>query len=139
MEGTITCDGYGVAGVAVSDGYEIVLTDADGYYAMTSAKRNGYVFFTLPGGYEPEMTDGFKPQFWAPLNSHDTAVHETHNFTLRRVNNDRHIMIFGADSHFNLAVAISDAFPGVHADSIAVSASRRNFDACFCTGGTAAY
>ena len=29
VEGRITCDGYGVAGVAVSDGYEIVLTDAD--------------------------------------------------------------------------------------------------------------
>ena len=29
VEGHITCDGYGLAGVAVSDGYEIVLTDAD--------------------------------------------------------------------------------------------------------------
>ncbi len=29
VEGRITCDGYGLAGVAVSDGYEIVLTDAD--------------------------------------------------------------------------------------------------------------
>ena len=99
VEGTITCEGQGVPGVAVSDGYEIVLTDADGYYAMTSAKKNGYVFYTLPGGYEPEMTDGFMPQFWAPLESHDTGVHETHDFTLRRVDNDCHIMIFGADSH----------------------------------------
>ena len=99
VEGTITCDGQGVPGVAVSDGYEIVLTDADGYYAMTSAKKNGYVFYTLPGGYEPEMNDGFMPQFWAPLESHDTGVHETHDFTLRRIDNDRHIMIFGADSH----------------------------------------
>ena len=29
VEGRITCDGYGLAGDAVSDGYEIVLTDAD--------------------------------------------------------------------------------------------------------------
>ena len=29
VEGRITCNGYGLAGVAVSDGYEIVLTDAD--------------------------------------------------------------------------------------------------------------
>lgn len=29
VEGRITCDGYGVAGDAVSDGFEIVLTDAD--------------------------------------------------------------------------------------------------------------
>ena len=44
VSGTITCDGQGVAGVAVSDGYEIVLTDADGHYAMSSGKKNGYVF-----------------------------------------------------------------------------------------------
>lgn len=99
VEGRITCDGYGVADVPVSDGYEIVMTDADGHYAMTSAKRNGYVFYTLPGGYEPEMSNGFMPQFWASLDSRDTAVHETHDFTLRRVDNDHHIMIFGADSH----------------------------------------
>ena len=29
VEGRITCNGYGLAGDAVSDGYEIVLTDAD--------------------------------------------------------------------------------------------------------------
>lgn len=99
IEGTITCDGQGVEGVPVSDGYEVVLTDAGGHYAMTSAKKNGYVFYTLPGGYEPMMTDGFLPQFWAPLTSADIAIQETHDFVLRRVNNDRHIMVFGADVH----------------------------------------
>ena len=69
VSGTITCDGQGVAGVAVSDGYEIVITDTHGYYAMTSNKVNGYVFYTLPGGYEPMQADGFNPQFWAPLDS----------------------------------------------------------------------
>ena len=40
VSGTITCDGLPVAGVAVSDGDEVVLTDADGCYAMTSTKLN---------------------------------------------------------------------------------------------------
>lgn len=99
VSGTVTCDGAGVAGVAVSDGYEVVVTDADGYYAMTSEKKNGYVFYSLPGGYEPELAEGFLPQFWQPLNSPDSAVPEVHDFVLRRVDNDRHIVVFGADTH----------------------------------------
>ena len=99
VSGTISCDGRGVANVAVSDGYEVVLTDANGYYAMSSSKLNGYVFYTLPGGYEPELADGFNPQFWAPLDSRDITVDETHDFALRRVDNDRHQVIFIADTH----------------------------------------
>ena len=61
VSGTITCEGQGVAGVAVSDGYEVVLTDDHGFYAFTSNKLNGHVFYTLPGGYEPQLADGFNP------------------------------------------------------------------------------
>lgn len=99
VSGTISCDGQGVAGVAVSDGYEVVVTDHNGHYAMTSNKKNGYVFYTLPGGYEPQLADGFNPQFWAPLDSRDLSVEEIHDFVLSRVDNDRHIAIFGADTH----------------------------------------
>ena len=74
VSGTISCDGHGVAGVAVSDGYEVVLTDADGHYEMTSAKQNGYVFYTLPSGYEPMVANGFMPLFWSPLDSSDISV-----------------------------------------------------------------
>ena len=99
LTGRITCDGTGVAGVAVSDGYEVVLTDADGRYNMTSNKHNGYVFYSLPGGYEPELRDGFMPQFWTPLFDTDLEVLEVHDFALRRVDNTRHIVLFGADTH----------------------------------------
>ena len=99
VSGTITCGGRGVAGVAVSDGYEVVLTDANGFYTMSSSKLNGYVFYTLPGGYEPLLADGFNPQFWAPLDSRDITINEIHDFTLRRVNNDRHNVIFAVDTH----------------------------------------
>lgn len=106
VSGTVTCDGQGVAGVAVSDGHNIVLTDAEGRYAMTSDKERGYVFYTLPGGYEPLLDDGFNPKFWAPLRSEDVNVAEVHDFELRRMPNDRHVVIFGADTH--IARRLSD-------------------------------
>ena len=99
VSGTVSCDGQGVADVAVSDGYNVVLTDADGHYAMSSDKACGYVFYCLPGGYEPQLADGFNPVFWSPLQSSDVAVEEVHDFTLSRVDNDRHIVLFGADTH----------------------------------------
>lgn len=99
VTGTITCDSRGVAGVAVSDGHQVVLTDENGRYALSSDKQCGYVFYTLPGGYEPLLTDGFNPQFWSGLDTSDTTVQENHDFVLRRVDNDRHIVLIGTDVH----------------------------------------
>lgn len=99
VSGHITCDGKGVAGVAVSDGYVVTKTDANGAYSFTSAKKNGYVFYTLPGGYEPTVADGFKPQFWAPLTSTSESVKETHDFTLKKVDNDKFTYVVSADYH----------------------------------------
>ena len=99
INGRITCDGAGVQGVAVSDGYVVTLTDADGNYSFTSQKKNGYVFYTLPRGYEPTTSYNFIPKFWEQLSSTDVSATETHNFTLHKVDNDAHLMIFSADAH----------------------------------------
>ena len=98
VAGHITCGGKGVAGVAVSDGYVVTTTDADGAYSFTSAKKNGYVFYTLPGGYEPEVRDGYDPVFWAALDTTTTQT-ETHDFTLTKVNNDKFMLVVSADYH----------------------------------------
>ena len=41
--GVVECDGKPVAGVPVSDGYQIVLTNKKGQYALQSEKKNGNV------------------------------------------------------------------------------------------------
>ena len=82
ITGRVTCGGHGIAGVAVSDGITVTTTDAGGYYSMTSGKMNGYVFVTVPRGYEPACRDGFDPQFWQLLNHPDSTVAEVHDFAL---------------------------------------------------------
>ena len=89
LTGRIICDGRGVKDVVVSDGDEVTLTDREGYYALQSQKRNGYVFYTLPRGYEPELLAGFNPQFWAALNTPDLSATEVHDFRLKKVKNVR--------------------------------------------------
>ena len=62
IEGSVTCDGKGIAGVAVSDGINVVVTDAKGNYQLQSDKKYGYVFISTPSGYETNLV-GNQPQF----------------------------------------------------------------------------
>ncbi len=99
LYGTVECDGKPLAGVPVSDGYQIVLTNKKGQYNIVSEKRNGSVFITVPRGYEA-MTEGTDvvPQFWAELTAAPTEP-ERHDFNLQAVDNDRHIIAALADIH----------------------------------------
>lgn len=100
ISGTVTCEGDGVAGVAVSDGYAITTTDTEGRYFLSSNKKLGYVFYTLPSGYEPETEDnGWQVKIYSQLATEDVNVAEVHDFRLKKIDNDRHIMVVGADSH----------------------------------------
>ena len=97
--GVVECDGKPVAGVPVSDGYQIVLTNKKGQYALQSEKKNGNVFITIPSGYEAvTVGDDVVPTFWAELSS-DCKTAERHDFALKAVNNDRHVIVAAADIH----------------------------------------
>lgn len=100
IKGSVLCEGRGVAGVAVSDGVEVTTTDADGRYWLSSTKRYGYVFYSLPAGYEPQTeSNGFQVKIYSKLTSGDAGVVENHDFVLRRADNDDHILVVGADTH----------------------------------------
>ncbi len=97
--GVVECDGKPMAGVAVSDGYNVVLTNKKGQYAMNSQKKNGNIFITIPSGYEAlTVGDDVVPQFWAALTQEPTTA-ERHDFALKAVNNDRHVIVALADIH----------------------------------------
>ena len=49
--GRVYCDDKPLKGVVISDGVEVVSTDADGVYQMKSKKKYGYVFISIPSGY----------------------------------------------------------------------------------------
>ena len=112
--GTVECDGKPLAGVQVSDGYEITTTDKHGVYNLTSAKRNGNVFVIIPSGYEA-LTEGADvvPQFWANLTA-DAQTAERHDFALRKVDNLRHVIVTTADIHlsnrFNDTATFANSF-----------------------------
>lgn len=97
IKGRIHCDGRPLADVRVSDGVEFATTDAEGFYWLESKKKNGSVFVITPSGYEPDVSRAV-PQFWAPLSS-DAGACERHDFELRKVDNDEHVVLVTTDLH----------------------------------------
>jgi hypothetical protein len=102
VKGVVYCKTVGLlAGVRVSDGVSTTVTDAQGRYYLPSGKYHGYVFLTLPSGYEPlseTVTDRVAPKFWATLTA-TPDVCERHDFELVKVNNDEHTLMVMADLH----------------------------------------
>lgn len=95
--GVVHCDGKGLAGVVVSDGVEVVTTDKDGVYQFKSAKKWGYVFISIPKGYEVG-SEGVLPQFHATLTENADKA-ERHDFNLVKVNQDKYRVYFLGDMH----------------------------------------
>ncbi len=97
VEGSVTCDGKGVGGVEVSDGYEVTLTNDRGMYRLNSNKKNGYVFISIPSGYEVAC-DGSRPVFFQYLTRPVNDVEEK-NFSLDRVDNRHYYLLCFSDTH----------------------------------------
>lgn len=95
--GVVHCDGEGLAGVVVSDGVEVVKTDKDGVYQFKSAKKWGYVFISIPKGYEVG-SEGVLPQFHATLTEKADKA-ERHDFNLVKVNQEKYRVYFLGDMH----------------------------------------
>ena len=99
VKGHVTCEGRPVPGVQVSDGRQIVLTDAQGRYSMKTDKADSMVFITTPSGYIARMTDAVRPGFWQLLTKAPAAP-EVHDFELVPQDQDRYSIIFITDCHF---------------------------------------
>lgn len=95
--GLVSCDGTGVPNVVVSDGIEVTTTDAKGVYNLKSAKKWGYVFISVPSGYEV-TSDGVLPKLYATLTQTATTA-ERADFLLTKVNNDNFTLFVMGDMH----------------------------------------
>lgn len=64
LYGRVMCGRMPVEGVAVTDGYEMTLTDRNGAYALNSAKKNGMAYISIPSGYTVRKGYGAVPEFF---------------------------------------------------------------------------
>ena len=97
IKGVVYSDGKGISGVTVSDGQEVTITDKEGVYYLSSLKKTGFVFISIPGKYEVAAI-GNSPQFFKRL-SNNTTIIEQKDFSLIKVDNQKHVVIPMADWH----------------------------------------
>lgn len=95
--GTVVSEKGPVSGVVVSDGVEVTVTNKKGEYQLPSKKELGYVFISVPGGYEPEALGVF-PTVYSVLEK-DGDVPEVADFKLKKVNQDNYKVLFFGDMH----------------------------------------
>ncbi len=143
VSGIVTDDtGAPLSGVPVSDGIDIVLTGDDGRYSITTEKENGYVFVSVPSGYEPVKYQGNRQQFWHQLTS-PTKHPENADFKLKSINDSAFVLLALADiqlagrygdvRHFNkfLIPDINEtiaSYKGKGIDVIALTLGDESFD-----------
>lgn len=96
VKGIVYSDGEGIPGVVVSDGIEVTVTDEDGIYYLPSAKKNGYVFISVPGNYEV-ANSGNLPQFFQRVKAGSGV--EQKDFSLIKTDNTHHVVLAMADWH----------------------------------------
>lgn len=87
IKGTVTCNGRGVKGVIVTDGYGFTKTDINGKYRLATAFDARFVYIVTPGRYTVDYSTGV-PQFYKPIGNYDIYDFEinksrnTDNYTL---------------------------------------------------------
>ncbi len=97
VNGTVKdTSGIPIANAGVSDGRNIVTTDADGHFTIETDKANGYLFAITPSGYEPATSNVNRPKFWQLLTAPADTDEEV-NFKLRKIDDKRFAFITLAD------------------------------------------
>ena len=90
--GIVSSAGVSVENVVVSDGAEVTVTNEKGIYQLKSAKKWGYVFISVPSGYEVPSV-GVLPQFHRALKNSADVV-ERADFKLEKVDGQDSYKIF---------------------------------------------
>ncbi|MGM9741579.1 MAG: calcineurin-like phosphoesterase C-terminal domain-containing protein [Candidatus Cryptobacteroides sp.] len=96
--GIVTCGGKGMPGVVISDGVEVVQTDPEGVYQMKSAKKYGYVFISIPSGYEV-ANNGILPRNYIKLVKSSNVVERVDFQVFKAGDQTNHNLLVLGDMH----------------------------------------
>lgn len=131
--GRVTAGSVPVSGVVVSDGYITDTTSLDGCFSLNSAKAHGYVFITIPDGFNVP-SEGVLPRFFSPVGkySQDTAC-----FSLIPESRSEYTMFVLGDMHLankrrdlqQFETFVSDIGPQMVDGSFAVTLGDMSWDA----------
>lgn len=104
LRGLITDDkGNPIAGVAVSDGYDVVTTDANGVYQFAAHQDARLLSISVPAEYEIPYENN-RPAFWINIDPTDYEIRNDFVLTRRTSSSDDFTIFSLADTHVKTAV-----------------------------------
>ena len=114
--GRVMCEGKGLADVVVTDGFDCVQTDAEGYYRLESKRGVRFVYLTMPAGYTVACKDGTIPQFYQTVDPKNYK--DSYDFQIMKNPKDdnHHVFTVQADVQVVTEDNIKDYQNGVVAD-----------------------
>ena len=111
-------NGNPIKGVAVSDGFTVVATDAKGYYSMDVSKDTWYIYISVPSEYEVPINSYGQPCFYKKYPGNSPQF----DFTLTPLTGGKEkkwALLTFADPQVSSSTALSrlqkEAVPGVKA------------------------
>lgn len=110
IKGAVFCGTEPIVGAVVSDGETVTRTDDNGYYWLKSTKHHGYVFVSIPTGYEAALTGPF-PQFWLPLTKAAGSIEQC-NFELMKSDVTDYTLLILTDMHLASRLQDMSQFTG---------------------------
>jgi len=96
IQGTITSNGKGVGGVAVTDGVSVVTTGSNGKYTLQTTSDSKLVYYSLPSGYSSPVVDGV-PVFYRKIEAGKPKQKVDFEIIKSSKNQDSHAFIAWAD------------------------------------------
>lgn len=103
LRGLITDEkGNPIAGVAVSDGYDVVTTDANGVYQFAAHQDARLLSVSVPAEYEIPYKDN-RPDFWVSIDPTEYEIRTDFTFKKRASPADNFTIFSLADTHVKTA------------------------------------
>ena len=96
--GVVSCGGKPLKGVVISDGVEVTSTNADGIYQLKSSKKYGYVFISIPSGYEVS-NDGILPRNYIKLTKSSNVAERVDFQVFEAGDQTNHTILVFGDMH----------------------------------------
>ena len=103
LRGLITDqDGKPIKGVAVSDGYDVVTTDANGVYQFAAHQDARILSVSVPAEYEIPYKNN-RPDFWVTIDPTEYEIRTDFTFKKRASSADNFTIFSLADTHVKTA------------------------------------
>lgn len=118
LRGKVQSQGKGIAGVAVTDGINVTVTDKKGQYELVSNGTTEFVYITVPAGYEIPAKNGIA-HFYKAIDGNGHTV--TNDFNLEKLTTDdrKHKFVVWADtqvqSKADVEIMMSQSVPDLQA------------------------